>query len=448
MKNKIFLQLFLLLQLVPAMANAQTQGSRQLSLNEAIKLALNNNKGHLLEKARADEASARYKEIKDSRYPDIKASGSYLRLNNPDVKLKVKLGSSSGSGSGEKQASPKVEHLAYGIATATLPFFSGFRLKHALESAKYLEQAAKLDVEADKQEVINNTISAYANLYKAIRTIDLIKQNLNQQEQRVKDFSNLEQNGIIARNDLLKVQLQQSNIELSLLDAESDYKVASMNMALMLGLPEQQLIMPDSVGFVEQISIATVKEYEEMAIRTRRDIEALSVREKAQNANIKSVKGEYYPGLALTGGYAAADIQNVLTVSNAVNIGLGVQYNFASLWKTRSKLSVEKARLRQIQINRDMLNDRIRTEVNQAFENFILALKKIEVYDKAIAQASENYRITKNKHDNSLVTTTDLLDADFAQLQAKLNYAFSRIDAMTAYEHLLQVTGTINENIK
>jgi outer membrane protein len=67
------------------------------------------------------------------------------------------------------------------------------------------------------------------------------------------------------------------------------------------------------------------------------------------------------------------------------------------------------------------------------------------VYNKAIEQANENYRITKNKYDNSLVTTTDLLDADVAQLQAQLNYAFAQADAVGAYNKLLQTAGLLTK---
>jgi len=71
------------------------------------------------------------------------------------------------------------------------------------------------------------------------------------------------------------------------------------------------------------------------------------------------------------------------------------------------------------------------------------AARQIAVYEKAIVQATDNYRITKNKYDNSLVTTTELLDADLAQLQAKLNHAFAKADAMVAYNKLLQSAGLL-----
>jgi len=66
------------------------------------------------------------------------------------------------------------------------------------------------------------------------------------------------------------------------------------------------------------------------------------------------------------------------------------------------------------------------------------------VYEKAVEQATENYRITKNKYDNALATTTELLDADVAVLQTKLSVTNAKADSFLAYNKLLQVTGTIN----
>ena len=90
----------------------------------------------------------------------------------------------------------------------------------------------------------------------------------------------------------------------------------------------------------------------------------------------------------------------------------------------------QKQENKKLTANEEQLNDTIRLQVNQDYQNYLLSQKKIEVYQKAVAQATENYRITKNKYDNSLVTTTELLDADVAQLQAKLNLSFAKADAV------------------
>jgi hypothetical protein len=43
--------------------------------------------------------------------------------------------------------------------------------------------------------------------------------------------------------------------------------------------------------------------------------------EKTSEANIKIAKGAYYPA-AIIGGYTALDLSNVITVQNAMNIGV------------------------------------------------------------------------------------------------------------------------------
>ena len=419
---------------------AFAQHARNLSLNEAIELSIKSSKQLKVSNAKVDEAIAQYHEAWNNHLPDLKASGSYLRLNNPSIDLKVKL--NSGSDTSKQSSSLKVNQAVYGIVNASVPLFSGFKIKYGVESAKYLEEATKLDAESDKQALIQNTISAYNNLYKAQISVQLVQENLNQQKQRVTDFTNLETNGLIARNDLLKAQLQQSNIELSLLDAQNNLKITTMNMALMLGLPEDTELTADT-SFMQLPDAGKIVEWEQTALQNRKDIASLSYREKAATTGIKSAKGDYYPGLALTGGYVAADLQNLLTVNNALNIGIGLQYNFATFWKTGARVQEAKARLHQIEANEGLLSDEVRLEVNRDYQNYILSINKIDVYAKAVEQANENYRITKNKYDNSLVTTTDLLEADVAQLQAKLNYTFSKADAFVAYKKLEQTAGTI-----
>ena len=418
------------------------QDSRNLSLEEAIQLSLQNNKQLKLSNAKVKEATASLHEAKDNRLPDLKASGSFLRINNPTIDLKVKLGSGSGG------PPPTVNQVTYGMISASLPLFSGLRIHCGIESAKYLEQASKLDAENDREEVIQNTIAAYSNLYKANEAVEMMKQNLRESKQRVEDFTNLEKNGLLARNDLLKAELQQSNIELSLLDAENNQNITYINMNLMLGLPERTALVADSSGFQNLSDAGTAIDWEQQAFQNRRDMASLSARARAANMNIKATKGEYFPGLALSGGYIALDVPNFITVTNALNGGIGLQYSISSLWKTPAKVAQARARFEEVEANKDILADAIRIQVNQAYENYLSSQKKIIVYAKAVEQAEENYRITKNKYTNNLATTTDLLDADVAQLQARLNYTFSKADALVTYKKLQQAAGVLNNNQK
>ena len=418
-------------------ASMHAQQSRTLTLKEAVDLTLAYNKTLKANQVKIQEAAAAIQEAYEKKLPDAGVSGSYLYLPvQPNISMKT--GSSSGGGG------PKVNQVVYGMANVSVPVYTANRLKYGIESAKFLEQAVKLNADNDREQVVLNTVNACINLYKAYTAIGLVKENLETANQRVKDFSSLEKNGLLARNDLMKAELQASNIELSLLDAETNYKLACVNMNLMMGLPEETTLVPDKSGLALPASVKTLEEYKTAAFTNRKDATALTYREKAADLGVKSARAGYYPSVALTGGYVAADIPKFLTVTNAVNIGVGVKYDIASLWKTKTKIQQAQLKVQEVKLGEETLADNIKLQVNQAYQAYLLSQKKIEVYEKSVEQATENYRVTKNKYDNALATTTELLDADAALLQSRLGVTNAKADSFLAYNKLLQVTGTIN----
>lgn len=423
-----------------ATAHSFAQDPRKLTLEEAIEMSLKNSKQLKLSQTNVDLAGLSIKQIKENQLPSLSVSGSYLRLNSPNINLKLpQNGSDSTSGS-----DLKVHQVMYGMASASLPIFSGFRFKYGLESAHYLEQAAKLDAENDRDAVIQNTVAAYSNLYKAKKSVDLVAENLLRERERVAEFTNREKNGMLARNDLMKAKLQESNVELTLLDAENDLKVTTINMNLLLGMPENTVLTADSASFITLKEEGNAAEWEQTAIAHRKDFAANGIRQKAANSDIKVVKADFYPNVALTAGYVALNIPGVAMIPNAMNAGIGVRYDIGSLWKSGAKMEQAKTRVYQLKTNEEILLDRIHLEVNTAYYNYVLSKRKIDVYAKAVEQASENYRITKNKYDNSLVTTTELLDADVAQVQSRINFEAAKADAIVAYKKLEQSAGVIN----
>lgn len=427
--------------LLATSANLFAQAPRTLRLEEAIQMSLANSKQLKLSQSNVDLAGLNIRSIKESQLPSLSVSGSYLRLNTPNVNLKLGQGGSDSTGSG---SALHVNQAMYAMASASLPLFSGFRFKYGLESARYLEEASRLDVLNDRDAVIQNTIAAYSNLYKSRKAVDLVAENLKREQERVTEFTNREKNGLLARNDLMKAKLQESNIQLTLLDAENDLKLTTINMNLLLGLPENTILSADSVSFAILKEEGNAAEWEQTALTHRKDIAANGIRQKAANVDIKVAKADLYPSVALTAGYVALNIPGVVMVPNAMNAGLGFKYNIASFWKTGAKIAEARTHVYQLKTNEQILLDRVHLEVNTAYYNYVLSKKKIDVYARAVEQADENYRITKNKYDNNLVTTTELLDADVAQVQSRINYESAKADAIVAYKKLEQTAGVIN----
>lgn len=426
------------------------QESRSITLGDAIRMGLQSSKQLKVSGARVREAAAQFSNARNQRYPDLNVSGAYLRMNQPDLDLKVNLGGGEDAGNGGSQQDNQpitINQAAYVMANASLPLFSGLRIRNGIRSARYLKKAAELDAAHDKDAIIQNMIEAYYNLYKAQAAVRLVQENLKQAQSRVADFTNLEKNGILARNDLLKAQLQESNVALALLDAQNNESITNFNLDLMLGIDGNTRLDlatgPDTVAK----ALPALAQLEQTTFDNRADYLAILQREAASRAGISAAKGAYFPSLALTGGYVALDVPDLVTVTNAVNVGLGLRYNIADLYKNGSRVKEAKAREQQSFWAVQQMNDGLRMEIHQSYRNYLESLKKIEVYQKAVDQAAENYRITKNKYDNALATTTDLLDADVSQLQASMNYEFARADAMTAYSKLMETAGILGEKI-
>lgn len=418
------------------------QNNKVLSLDQAVALGLKNSKLVKLHEAKIAEAKAAIKQAEESKLPDVAVSGSALYLPTPHVKLDESL---KGNNSGGTQKQIEVSGLFYGMLNVSQPIFTGFRIKSGIESARYLAQAAQFDSEHDRDGIIENTVQAYTNLYKADAGILVVKEALAESNQRVKDYTNLEKNGVMARNDLLKAQLEVSNLELALLEAEKDRKLANVNMNIMLGLPTDTsffTVLPAGIRVADKSLI----EWENLASQNRKDISALKEREKASASSIIAARGEKYPGIAATAGYVAADIPGLVRITNAVNIGVGVKYSVSSLWKTKAKVSQAEARQQQLQISQAILNDGITLELNKDYQDALLADKKITVLEKAVDQATENYRIVNNKFNNSIATTQEVLDANVARLRAQLNYEFAKADAQVSNYKLAATAGIISQN--
>ena len=423
------------------------QEKKSLTLDEAINLSIQNNKQLKLSQAKIEEATAALRESVEKRLPDASIGGSYMRLNSANVDMKSK-GSNPGSGPTPVEEEPKISQAMYGMFNLSLPIYTGGRIKYGIESSAFLEKAAKLDAEFEKDEVIQNTIDAFATLFKAKTAVRLVKENLLQSQQRAKDLSNLEKNGLLARNDLLKAELQTSTVELSLLDAENNWQLANVNMNLLLGLPEGTELVLDTSGVERKQDDRVLTDYLQAALTNRKDMSAIDYRKKAAESGVKSVKAEKLPNLSLNGGYIALNVPQMFSVTNAMNVGVGVSYNIGSLWKNKSKVQQAEARVKQMSTTEAILDDQVKLQVNKSYMNLLSNRKKIDVYAKAMEQAKENYRIVKNKFDNSLATITDLLDADVAQLQANLNYTLARADAFVAYHKLLETTGLLATELK
>ncbi|WP_395046473.1 TolC family protein [Flavobacterium sp.] len=413
------------------------QERRILSLKEAISLVTTNSNEAVLANMKATTSKLEMEIIKNNQYPSLKISGQFLQLTDANIDSKIKMG---GSGSSSEGSSPiKVSQLFLGQANVSMPIFNGFKLKNSISASENMYKAETANAANTKEQLSIYVVELFAKLFQSQQTATLIEDNLKSAQQRTKDFSAMVDNGLMARNDLLKAQLQESNIQLSLDTARKNANVINYQLVTVLQLPENTLIDID----IETIKSDMVKNQSIQTSGQRNDLEALSYQQKASEAVIKIAKSGYYPSLALVGGYIAFDLKDVIKVSNAMNVGVGLSYDLASIFKNGKEVKLAKSKSEQTKTAVAILTNKIKEETHEAQENYNLSLKQNVVYTQAVEQATENYRIVKDKYDNSLSTTNDLLEADVQQLQTKINLALSQADIALKYYQLQFAEGKL-----
>lgn len=422
-------------------SSLKAQEKTSLTLDEAIHLAWNKSNEVALADTKVATKKLELQAVKNYGYPDLKISGQYQRLTKASIDIK------SNNSSSTSEPAPVVDRLMLGQVNASLPLFNGFKLKNNIKESEHLYQAESANALQTKEEVAMKVINYYAGLYKAQKTVELIKENIKSAQQRASDFLELEKNGIIPRNDLLKAQLQVSKLQLSLDSAISDWNTVSYELASFLKLdPKTNLEVRES-DFVN-FQMDNVPENETTALENRKDLEAIRLEEKASLDNIKIARSGYYPSLSLIGGYTALNLKNVVTVQNAMNVGVGLSYDLSGILKNGTHVKIAKSKAQEVQNTEALLTDYIKIQVQKAKEDYELALKQGMVYRQAVEQASENYRIIKDKYDNGLSDTNDLLEADVEQLSAKINQTLAKANSIQKYYALLSVSGQLNQTFK
>jgi outer membrane protein TolC len=377
------------------------------------------------------------------QYPDLNVSAQYLHLfDTAKVDLKTSQPENTEEEGTEETsggASPSPSYLMFGMASVSMPVFSGFKLRNSIKQSEYAVNLSKIQMEEKKEDVVYQILQIYFSLYKTKKSLEVLKENEIRAEQRATDFKNFMDNGLLARNDYLRSTLQLSNVKLAEEEAKTSYDNLNYQLNILLGLPEETKIE------IENIENLNVLPNADGDLSNRKDLQSMEEQIKIADSQIKIEKGNYYPTLSLSGGYAAIDIDDVATVTNATNAGIGLSYNLASIFKNKAKVEEAKAEKMTQEALLEAQKDQAKVEIKKAFNDYNLALKKENVFEEAKTQADENYRIVKDKYDNGLSDTDQLLEADIEQLQAQINQTIGDVDTLLALYKYVYTQGKLME---
>ncbi len=421
--------------LIPIISNAQEV--KTLTLEDAISMGLNNSKSLKLSQVKVEQAISVYNQTLDRALPTAKASAIYNHAEIPAHVLQL--------GPGDPITLPSSADAYVGTLSVQELIFAGNKLKYAKESTDLLKKVAELDVDKDKDEITLSIINSYLNLYKLEASKEVVKQNLAALDTQLHQSQRFFDQGIVTKNDVLRLQLQRSNVELTGLDIDKNKNIVNYTLDVLLGLSENTILKTTPLAIVSNDNL-TFSSYLDSAINNRPELKQMDYRTQIADKNLLSLKADKLPTLgAGFGAYyvnpGGKFIPSEHQYITPLTLGLTLSWNISTLWTNRNKEAEASIQLHETEINKSISLDNVKLDVNRNYQDYMQSLNKVEIISTSINQATENDKIVQSKYTNNIASITDRLDADTQLFQAKINLEIAKADAQIAYYNLLKSSG-------
>ncbi len=437
-----------LVLLVQAAYAADTLKSHFITMDSAIAMGIKHSHSLAMAEAQVSESQASLNEVKDMVMPNVDAGLAYTRLSNIPTEY---INFPGFPPIPSTALFPVILNNYAATISANESVFNGFKWKNGVLSLDYAEKASEYNMQSKKSDVSINIITAYLNLFKLQKAKVLIDESLNEIKAHVNQVSDFASHGLATQNDVLRTKLQQSNIELTEIDIENQIETVSYNLNIMLGLPENTRIQIDTTTIMADKTLQPMPVYMQRIADNRYDIKAVEMQEKAEEAGIKVTQSDVYPKLMVGADYNYLRpnpriIPPLDQFQPSWDIGIKLTYSLTGLYDNKHKMQESRAKLTVAQETYSQLTEGAKMEINQNYMQYKQALQKIDVSQKSLDQANENYRMEKSRYDNRVALLTDLLDANNFLLNAQINLISARADAQIAYYSLLKATGDLINN--
>lgn len=165
----------------------------------------------------------------------------------------------------------------------------------------------------------------------------------------------------------------------------------------------------------------------------------------------KMLRANYYPKINLFASYGF-NYPNYLffppnpNIYNLGKVGVEMVFNISGLYKNKTEVAIASKRVEEDQLNTKILSDVVSDRIFAQYTRYQEVLDRLPVNQKAVIQATENYRIIRLKYKNQLSLMTDMIDADNSLLEAQFNIISTKIDALMHYYELQYAAGLLQSN--
>lgn len=393
-------------------AAGAAQETRELSMEEAVREALDRNRRLAVTEARAEAARAAVKGADAFLWPSLGLEASTIRTNDPVGVFGTKLRQGR-FGAGDLD----IEALNHPDAVNDWSAAAGVRWSIANLSSWAGRDAARSEAEAARQGAGRaREVTAFQArvLYLDAVRLRARLQAATAAEEAARGTADLirrrRDEGVLMEADLLQAEAELQGAEAARIFAQQQEVDARARLGVFLGWDEDVLPLPaDDLTRPRDGVVGSADG--PAPLDDRSDIRALEARVRAAEARARSASRSWAPALEAF-GRGAVHSASLDDFQENWTVGVQLRWPLFTGFGIAAARDQAQAGVRAAELERSQALSEARAELEEARRGVASARRRVQAMDAAAGSAAEARRLVELRFREGLATTVDLLQAE------------------------------------
>lgn len=430
--------------LVFFISSFQLVAQQELTLEQAIALALNKNFDVQLAMNTADVAATNDKYAIGAFLPTLNASASLIRsTNHQRVEYSGVRDSLNNEGTGELVN-------AQGSVQLNWVLFDGAKMFIARNRLAALDVQAQLSLKNQMVNTVSSVIVNYHDIVRQKQQLKAIEEQMAVSDERVKLATRKLDVGIGAKPELLQAKVDYNAFKTQAIQQQANIQQLKEQLNNLTGL---QLEAPYDVSDTIVINLDLRREDIEQGIESKSFL-LQSARKNVEVAEflVRERRGDFLPVISFTSAYNYNRTNNVLlidrlrpvfTLSDGFNYGFTINAPIFNGFIRKRDYQQSKINLSRQVISYNQNKALVSVGVRNAFVAYTNAKDILVVEEETIILAKENVNIALESFRRGVATFIELRTAQQSLAEAYNRLIAARYNAKVAETELLRLNGSL-----
>nr|WP_321500327.1 TolC family protein [uncultured Dethiosulfovibrio sp.] len=408
-----------------------------LTVEKALELAYDNNPVLMASLSKEEQARQQIAQVRASRLPQLGVSlaGQFSK----DATTYAVLGP-TGAPTGNVAAAGWQNAFQAALSLNWLLYSSG-TVPNAVKAKEFALQGVEAQSVRTGQAVENGVRKAYYSLQRARAKLLVAQEALDLAKEHLSQVESFYKYGVVAKNQVLRVQVDVSDGKLNVIKAENAVEVGWSALERAVGTAlKDRYILPESETSVSDRTVPEDPLSEAMVYRP--ELVALEYSRRSALSMAKSAAGTRGPQVGLQGQLKEVDNSFFPNGNDDWTVSISATWTFFDGGESLAKEREAKAAAQELVHSIEDLKKQISMEISSGKLNLESALQRIEVARDQVASAEEDYRMALKRYTANVGTNIDVLDARVSLSNAKTQLVDAVYDTYTARSDLEYAVGS------